>query len=183
MDERSLRPVSTDPTVLAAEEASPSLHFRSFTSETAWALGHALRSRILSLPSAKRKPALVSIALVGTGTQPQVVFQCTTEPGVIPDNEAWVRRKRNTVLRWGVSSFLMRNRMLTMFGVGPNELQEAFIKRFAVENASYVLSGGGFPIRLRGVEGLVGVIAVSGLQMEDDHQVIVETVEEFIQHN
>lgn len=73
--------------------------------------------------------------------------------------------------------------MVTTLGVGPNEVQEAFIKRFAVENSSYVLSGGGFPIRLRDVEGLVGVIAVSGLQMEDDHQVIVETVEEFIQQS
>ncbi|RAK75359.1 DUF967 domain protein [Aspergillus fijiensis CBS 313.89] len=114
MEDRPLTQVSTDPITLTAHETSPALIFSTFTATTAFNLGLALRDRILSLPATSRKPALISITLTTaplpssfTDNQPvppHVVFQCATEPGTIPDNEVWVRRKRNTVLRWGVSS-------------------------------------------------------------------------------
>lgn len=71
--------------------------------------------------------------------------------------------------------------MLALLGVGPADLEAAFVKRFVTDPAEYVLSGGGFPIRVRGVEGPVAVATVSGLFMEHDHQVIVEAIEELIQ--
>jgi uncharacterized protein (UPF0303 family) len=33
---------------------------------------------------------------------------------------------------------------------------------------------------VRGVEGVVAVVVVSGLKQEDDHQVVVETVREVV---
>lgn len=48
------------------------------------------------------------------------------------------------------------------------------------ERALYAIHGGGMPIRVKGVEGIVGVIVVSGLTQEEDHMVIVETVTEFL---
>ena len=36
----------------------------------------------------------------------------------------------------------------------------------------YVLAGGGFPVKVKGV-GAIGVIAVSGLPQRQDHEVIV----------
>ena len=43
----------------------------------------------------------------------------------------------------------------------------------------YAIHGGGVPVRVRGVEGVVGVVVVSGLKQQEDHMVVVEGVEEF----
>ncbi|KAK4041734.1 hypothetical protein C8A01DRAFT_34225 [Parachaetomium inaequale] len=182
---------TTDPAVLLAQETSDAYTFRSFTAETAWALGTALRGRLLSLPAGQRKPALISIALAG-GTPLHVVFQSATEPGTVPDNENWVRRKRNTVLRWGVSSWAMR--MKTKAGLGgggvgvtADEIEAAFVKKYSLASSNggavadeYAIHGGGFPVRVRGVDGVVAVVVVSGLKQEDDHAVVAETVKELV---
>ena len=174
-------------TILTAQESSPSVLFPSFTSSIAWSLGLALRSRILSLPPDQQKPALVSIALVGAA-QPHVVFQCATGPGTVVDNEVWVSRKRNTVLRWGMSSWLMRCKMLgTNINGTTTEVETAFVRKYALPSSNggsaaddYAIHGGGFPVRVRGVDGVVGVIVVSGLKQEHDHQVIMEVLHDFI---
>ena len=44
----------------------------------------------------------------------------------------------------------------------------------------YAIHGGGIPIRVKGVEGIVAVIVVSGLAQHEDHQIIVEALEEFL---
>lgn len=147
----------------------------------------ALRARLLSLPAGQRKPAFISIALANG----HVVFQAATEPGTVLDNENWVRRKRNTVLRWGVSSWAMR--MKTAAGLGrvhaaaADEIEAVFVKKFALASGSagavaddYAIHGGGYPVRVRGVEGVVAVVVVSGLKQEDDHEVVVETVRELV---
>ncbi|KAL5000406.1 hypothetical protein BDV10DRAFT_183472 [Aspergillus recurvatus] len=193
MDDKPLSAASTDPRDLAAQESSPSTLFNSFTSNTAFQLGLSLRTRILSLPSSQRKPALISISLGGSNSPtgaPHVVFQCATEPGTIPDNDVWVRRKRNTVERWGVSSWLMRRKLIAGLEGGNGDgigVEEAFVRKYALGSSSggknaddYAIHGGGFPVRVKGVDGVVGVIVVSGLKQEDDHQVIVEVVREFI---
>ncbi|KAJ5634556.1 hypothetical protein N7528_002398 [Penicillium herquei] len=183
---------STDAQVLIAQETSPEQTFQSFTASTAWTLGTALRTRILSLPEGTRKPALISIALATAtsgGTPLHVVFQAVTESGTIPDNENWVRRKRNTVLRWGVSSWAMRQKVISGLGASAsaNEVESAFVKKFALASANggavadeYAIHGGGYPIRVRGVDGVVAVVVVSGLKQEDDHQVVAETIKEVI---
>ena len=38
----------------------------------------------------------------------------------------------------------------------------------------YAIHGGGVPVRVRGVEGVVGVAVVSGLKQHEDHAVVVE---------
>ncbi|KAF3389463.1 hypothetical protein F1880_003623 [Penicillium rolfsii] len=185
---------STDPTTLLAQEASDPYLFRTFTAETAWTLGTALRTRLLSLPPSTRKPALISISLstaTSTGA-PNILFQCATETGTTPDNENWVRRKRNTVLRWGMSSWAMRMKIASGLGNGAtasaNEVEAAFVKKFALASSSggavadeYAIHGGGYPIRVRGVEGVIGVVVVSGLKQEDDHAVVVETIKQVIE--
>lgn len=45
---------------------------------------------------------------------------------------------------------------------------------------SYAIHGGGVPVRVKGVEGVVGVIVVSGLKQEQDHQIVVETIKEYL---
>ena len=43
----------------------------------------------------------------------------------------------------------------------------------------YAIHGGGFPVRVRSVEGLVGVIVVSGLAQHEDHAVVCEALESY----
>lgn len=177
---------------MIAQESSQEQTFQSFTADTAWTLGNALRDRILSLPNTQRKPALISIMLATAtsgGTPPHILFQSATESGTVPDNENWVRRKRNTVLRWGVSSWALRQKTIAGLTAGATaaEIESAFLKKFALESSNggavadeYAIHGGGYPIRVRGVEGVVAVAVVSGLKQEDDHQVVAETVKEVI---
>ncbi|KAJ5216163.1 uncharacterized protein N7498_002570 [Penicillium cinerascens] len=182
---------STDPQVLIAEETSPEQTFNTFTASTAWTLGSALRERILNLPDDQRRPALISIALATAtsgGGSLHVLFQSATDSGTIPDNENWVRRKRNTVLRWGVSSWAMRQKVVSGAGSRAADVVEAaFVKKHALSSANggavadeYAIHGGGYPIRVKGVEGVVAVVVVSGLKQEDDHQVVAETIRDVI---
>lgn len=60
--------------------------------------------------------------------------------------------------------------------------EEAFKKKYMLGEAAgeYAIHGGGMPVRVRGVEGVVGVIVVSGLKQWEDHQVIVDALAEFL---
>lgn len=57
---------------------------------------------------------------------------------------------------------------------------------FAAKNAltgeragEYAIHGGAVPVFVKGVEGLVAVITVSGLAQEEDHGVVVEALRKF----
>jgi uncharacterized protein (UPF0303 family) len=57
--------------------------------------------------------------------------------------------------------------------------ETAFAAKFGMstEQASqYAIHGGGVPIYVQGVEGLVVVVVVSGLKQFEDHGVIMDTV-------
>jgi len=93
----------------------------------------------------------------------------------MPDNDVWVQRKTRTVLRFGVSSFYMGAK----FGMD----EPAFAAKYglAAEEASrYAIHGGAVPIRVKGVDGVVAVVVVSGLKQEEDHGVVVEVLQEFL---
>lgn len=50
---------------------------------------------------------------------------------------------------------------------------------FSTEQASqFAIHGGGVPIKVKGVEGVVAVVVVSGLKQDEDHGVIVDVVKE-----
>lgn len=72
-------------------------------------------------------------------------------------------------------------------GASADQIEAAFVKKYAVASANggavadeYAIHGGGYPIRVRGVEGVVAVVVVSGLKQEDDHQVVAETIREVV---
>lgn len=61
--------------------------------------------------------------------------------------------------------------------------EEAFKKKYMLGEAAgeYAIHGGGVPVRVHGVEGIVGVIVVSGLKQQEDHQVVVEALDAFLE--
>ncbi len=77
--------------------------------------------------------------------------------------------------------------MIAGRGGNADGVEEAFVGKYSLVSSSggktadeYAIHGGAFPVRVKGVDGVVGVIVVSGLKQEDDHQVIVEVVRGFI---
>ena len=101
-----------------------------------------------------------------------MLFYTVTQSGTVPDNERWVARKRNTVLRWGNSSWHL--------GCKFQRDERAFAERYGLGNSAgeYAIHGGGVPIRVNHVEGVVAVCVVSGLKQDEDHMVVVEALEE-----
>lgn len=68
-----------------------------------------------------------------------------------------------------------------------DEVEAAFVKKYALASScgggvadEFAIHGGGWPVRVRGVEGVVAVVVVSGLKQEDDHAVVAETIKQVI---
>ena len=133
------------------------LQFDAFTSDTAWQLGVRLKEAV----EARGKAAAIEIQLHGF---PLFYYAM---PGTTPDNSDWIRRKRNVVQRFQKSSYAVR---LSLRKKGTTLTSQA-----GLPLRDHADAGGCFPILLRGT-GCVGTIAVSGLPMRDDHNVIVEVL-------
>ena len=144
--------------LLAQEER---LQLDRFDHDDAFRLGMKLVERA----RAAAMPLTIQVTRVH-----QVLFQAAM-PGTVLDNDHWVRRKTATVYRFGHSSFYM--------GVSCRARGVTLAERYGVDPADYAEHGGAFPVRVRGV-GLVGVVAVSGLPQEEDHRLVVETLERLI---
>jgi uncharacterized protein (UPF0303 family) len=144
--------------LLAQEER---LQLRRFDHDDAFRLGMLLveRARADSLP--------LTIQITRLH---QVLFQVAM-PGTVLDNDHWVRRKTATVYRFGHSSFYM--------GVSCRARGVTLAERYDVEPGEFAAHGGAFPIRVRGV-GLVGAVTVSGLPQEEDHRLVVGTLDGFL---
>ncbi|KYK61132.1 DUF967 domain protein [Drechmeria coniospora] len=151
--------------LLDADVGGNGFTLASWTASDAWELGHLLHARLSSWGSSR--PALISISLASG----LVLFQSATGSGLTPDNGVWVARKRKTVLRFGVSSWLVGRKFggdegafAAKYGLSPDQASE------------YAIHGGGVPIRVAGVEGVVAVVVVSGLKQNEDHGVISEVI-------
>lgn len=57
----------------------------------------------------------------------------------------------------------------------------AFETKYALNGDDYAANGGGFPIRVSGVEGVVAVVVISGLSQEEDHELAVEGIRQYLQ--
>jgi uncharacterized protein (UPF0303 family) len=143
------------------------LVFEHFNVDDAWLLGSALRARLLPIST----PVVVNISLAN---QNQTLFHTCTHSGVMPDNDIWIARKRKTVLRWGCSTWYMHCKF--------NGDEAAFGIKNVLGNSAgeYAIHGGGVPIRVKGVEGVVAVVVVSGLKQDQDHAVVVEVIKELL---
>jgi uncharacterized protein (UPF0303 family) len=135
--------------------------FDRFGAETAWSIGCLLRERAVQLG----KPMTFQIQLAG-----RVLFEAATE-GASGGQADWIRRKRNTVMRFGRSSYAV-GLQLELEG----QTMEA---RHGLLLADYAAHGGGFPVVLRGT-GLVGTVVASGLPQREDHALVVAVMAEVL---
>jgi len=100
------------------------------------------------------------------------MHQQVTHSGTALDNDFWVSRKRNAVIRFGCSTWQLHNK----FNSGDEEL---FAKKMGLgeKAGEYAIHGGGVPVFVKNCDTPVAVCVVSGLKQWDDHQVVVEELE------
>ncbi|MGP8307897.1 heme-degrading domain-containing protein [Vibrio sp. YIC-376] len=142
-------------------EQEAELQFNQFNHGTAWELGCSLKS------AAEERSAAVTIEVYAFE---QVLFSYAMA-GTSKDNQDWARRKRQSVLRFGHSSHYL--------GHYNASKQRDFESQPHIDANEYCAHGGAFPIRIKG-SGLVGVITVSGLPSEEDHNMVVSALRKHI---
>ena len=147
--------------IAVIEEQEKVLQFAAFDADTAWQLGGVLRSKLVE----RGAGATVEIEIAG-----QVLFTCATV-GAKPGQADWIRRKRNTVQKFGRSTYAI-GRMLERDGQTLEGLHGLDIKDYAAH-------GGGFPIVVVGA-GRIGSVIVSGLPQRDDHALVVSALAEVL---
>lgn len=137
------------------------LQFSSFTNADAWELG------TMVVMEARRLG--VSIAVRIRLNNGYTVFQYGMD-GTNLYNEQWLTRKENTVRTLEQSSLRLYMSL--------RETQETIEERFLNPN-EYAACGGGFPIRVEEV-GVIGSIAVSGLDHVSDHDLLVKCISKYL---
>lgn len=137
------------------------LQFEHFDAQTAWELGSLMRQCAVDRG--------LSIAIEVRQLGFPLFFSAL--PGTTPDNSDWIRRKRNVVERFHRSSYAI--------ALDTQKRGTTLPERYGVSAADFVMSGGGFPIRIKGV-GVVGVVVVSGLAQRDDHGFAVEMLAQML---
>jgi uncharacterized protein (UPF0303 family) len=130
-----------------------------FDVDDAWRVGSALAERCRR----RRLPVTISIHL-----GEQRVFHAALL-GTSADNDAWADRKSRVVRRFACSSLEVQER----YAAGD---PDRFHAAFALPPSDYAPAGGAVPIRVRGT--LVGVLAVSGLESSEDHDLAVSALNE-----
>lgn len=151
--------LQNDIEIITRQEAV--LRFAAFNEDDAWRLGGILRQMAV----AKGWPMVIDIRLGA-----RVLFYAAL-PGSTADNPEWVRRKVNTVLRFGRSSYLV--------GRQGAQSGKAFDAGQGIDPLDFANHGGGFPIHLTG-SGVVGAVTVSGVPQRDDHEFVVAGIAAFL---
>ncbi len=139
------------------------LQFIKFNEDTAWQIGSNLVTQAIT----DRLPITIDI----TRGDHQVFH--ASRPGTSADNDEWVKRKVRLVYRFGHSSFYI-GQLLKSKG---KRLEEAYL----ISESLYAPNGGCFPILLKGT-GVIGTITVSGLAQEEDHEVVIRAIREYLKN-
>src|SRR5713226_4135735 len=82
-----------------------------------------------------------------------------------------ITRKNNVVKRFGHSSYYM--------GISLQNAGQTIEEKYLISSSDYAAHGGAFPLIIRGV-GVVGTITVSGLPQQEDHELVVTTLKQFL---
>jgi uncharacterized protein (UPF0303 family) len=137
------------------------LQFTRFNEDIAWQLGCAFAERA----RADNLPITVDI------TRGEHQLFHLSRPGTSVDNDEWVKRKARIVYRFGHSSLYL-GELLRSKG---KSVEQAYL----ISESQYAPHGGGFPIVIR-ASGIIGTVTVSGLTQEDDHQLVVDVLRDYL---
>ncbi len=145
-------------TLLAQEDE---LQLRYFNNQTAWELGTLIKS------AADQHAAPIAIEIYAFE---QVLFSYFM-PGTNKDNQDWINRKRQSVMRFSHSSYYTGQ-----YNAAKNRDFETIPH---LDPKQYCAHGGSFPLRIKN-SGLIGAVTVSGLAQEVDHQMVIDSLRKII---
>ena len=137
------------------------LVFESFDNTDAWRLGSLIAQR--GLDAGHR----IAIDI----RRPGLILFRAALPGSTADQEAWIQRKSASAFRFESSTALLGEQFAAN-GVDPSV--DGWL-----DPTQYSTSGGAFPVRVAGA-GVVAVVTVSGLASDDDHQLVVDSIAEYL---
>jgi uncharacterized protein (UPF0303 family) len=144
------------------KEQEKLLQFTEFTNETALEIGMRL------IEKAKKDNLEIAIDITRSGHQ---LFHYAFE-GTSPDNDAWIIRKNRVVNRFHTSSLYIG----TKLKFDGKTIEE----KYHISSMEYCPYGGAFQIIIKNVE-VVGTITSSSIRQIAEHNLIVETLKEFLQ--
>ena len=147
--------IEEDLKTIAVQEQT--LQFTGFNAELAWQIGAALREDALR----RRAGMTFEIQVAG-----RTLFVAAPD-GASAGQMDWIRRKRNTVMRFARSTYAL--------GLDLELKGKPLEDRHGITLTDYALHGGGFPIVVRGT-GCVGSIVASGLHQRVDHAMVVDAL-------
>jgi uncharacterized protein (UPF0303 family) len=119
----------------------------AFNCSTVWELGSTLRA--LAMKEHPDQSACISI----THANSTPLFVTHTTDAISPAYQLEMDAIRNTVKRWEISTW-RRQRLLTL---GEHPVVELS------KSQEYSTKGGGWPIKVKGIIGVVAVVVVTGL--------------------
>lgn len=140
-------------------EEEEKYQFTSFAQTDAKILGELLFQKSLKY----NKPAAIEIRF-----NHLIVYRFFPD-GTNKNNELWLQAKANTVDMLGISTLHLYVEL---------ERSGESLREHRMKEEDYARFGGGFPLKLKG-SGVVGSICVSGLMHTEDHQVIIEALDEY----
>jgi uncharacterized protein (UPF0303 family) len=143
------------------EHQERELQFTEFNSATALEIG------LMLIEKAKKESKIITIDITRNGHQ---LFHYSFD-GTGPDNDQWVIRKNRVVNRFTKSSFLVGRQLFR----SEKSMEEAFL----LNSMEYAAHGGAFPIILKNT-GVIGTITVSGLPQQEDHELVVSIVTDYL---
>ncbi len=131
-----------------------------FTSEDAFRIGSWITEKAL------RENLPIGIDIFAYG---KTLFHFNGDLAT-PDNDNWLRRKKNTVLHFHHST--------KYFFLKVNGDQDLIQTKYGLSKIDYATIHGGFPLRLK-EGGVIGSICVSGLKPEQDHDLVVDALQTY----
>lgn len=137
------------------------LQFDSFNNEDALQLG------MLIVNNAKKHSKAITVDISRNSHQ---LFHYSFE-GTSSDNDQWIIRKSRVVDRFNRSSLYVGTRL--------KHLGMTIENKYSISSMEYSPVGGAFPLKIKGT-GVVGTITISGLSQEEDHNMVVDGIKEYL---
>lgn len=137
------------------------LTFKHFSNDDAYTLGNI----IYNLAKERELPVTIEVR-----KNTQIVYHVALE-GTAPDNDMWLERKARLVTRVHKSSYRVGLEL---------KLNDTTLEKMCeLSSLEYAAHGGCFPITIEGT-GIIGSVAVSGLEQSKDHALVTEGIEKFL---